>query len=118
MNSKAWTIGKRVTTGGGILCALLVLVGGIAWHSLGAIQGNAILIKGDVMPGLIESGGLAAEQSNNFIRVSFYGLAATPEERAKWKQDLDAGSKKITAYFDSYETSITTPEDRAEVSQA
>ena len=112
MNSKAWTIGKRVTTGGGILCALLVLVGGIAWHSLGAIQGNAILIKGDVMPGLIESGGLAAEQSNNFIRVSFYGLAATPEERAKWKQDLDAGSKKITAYFDSYETSITTPEDR------
>jgi methyl-accepting chemotaxis protein len=112
MNTKTWTIGKRIQIGGGILCALLVLVGGIAWHSLGAIRSNATFIKGDVMPGLIQSGGLATEQANNFIRALLYAQAHTPEERAKWKQDIDAGTAKITTYLDAYEASITTPPDR------
>jgi methyl-accepting chemotaxis protein len=112
MNITKWTIGKRIKVGGGILCALLALVGGIAWQSLGAIRSNALKIKSDVMPGLIQSGGFATAQANNFILAEFYGAAKTPEERAKWKQQIDELSLKITAYLDAYEASITTPDDR------
>jgi methyl-accepting chemotaxis protein len=117
MNNSTWTIGRRIKFGGGVLCALVALVGGIAWHSLGAIRANAVLIKGDVMPGLIQSGGLAAEQANNFIRSTLYAKAATPEERAKWRQAMDVGSQKISTYLSAYEASITTPEDRANFEQ-
>src|SRR5476649_288830 len=118
MNITKWTIGKRIKVGGGILCALLALVGGIAWQSLGAIRSNAAKIKGDVMPGLIESGGFAAEQANNFICAAFYGDAKTPEERAKWKQAIAEGTLRISSLLDAYESSITTPEDRQLFEQA
>lgn len=117
MNNQTWTIGRRIKVGGGVLCALLVFVGGIAWHSLGAIRANAIFLKGDVMPGLIQSGGLAAEQANNFIRATLYPLAVTPAERAALRQEMEASSRRITAYFDAYEASITTQQDRLNFEQ-
>ena len=117
MNTKSWTIGKRIKLGGGVLCALLALVGGIAWHSLGAISANANYIKGDVMPGLIQSGGFATEQANNFIRTLLYGQARTPAERAKWLAEIDRGSQKINDYLTAYEGSITAAEDRQNFEQ-
>ena len=112
MNNSTWTIGRRIKFGGSVLCALMALVGGIAWHSLGAIRSNASDIKVDIIPGLIQSGGLSTEQAQNFIRATMYGKAATPEERAKWKQAMEDGSKKISGYLTAYEASITTPQDR------
>ena len=112
MNLKIWTIGKRIKIGGGVLCALLVLVGGIAWHSLGAIRENATFIKGDVMPGLIESGGFSTEQAINFALTLLYAQSHTPEESSKWKQQIETLSKQGSGYLEGYEASITTPEDR------
>jgi len=117
MKKTTWTIGKRIKIGGGVLCALLALVGGIAWHSLGAIRANATFIKGDVMPGLIQSGNFAAEQANNFIRAMLYAQARTPADRAKWQQAIDGGNQHISAFLDSYEGSITTSDDRQNFAQ-
>jgi methyl-accepting chemotaxis protein len=112
MKMKNWTIGKRIKTGGGVLCVLLMLVGGIAWHSLGAIRDNATYIKADVMPGLIQSGGFSTEQANNFARTLLYWQARTPEDRAELRKQIAAGSEKISGYLTGYEASITTAEDR------
>jgi methyl-accepting chemotaxis protein len=112
MKRKTWTIGRRIKFGGGVLCALMAVIGGIAWHSLGAIRSNAAAIKIDIIPGLIQSGSLSTEQAQNFIRATMYGKATTAEERATWKQAMAAGSQKIGAYLAAYEASITTPQDR------
>ncbi|HZZ17776.1 MAG TPA: methyl-accepting chemotaxis protein [Opitutaceae bacterium] len=112
MNNRTWTIGRRIKFGGGVLCALLALVGGIAWHSLGAIRTNATDIKVDIIPGLIQSGGLSTEQAQNFISAVMYGRASTPEDKAKWKQSMEAGVQRIAGYLSAYEASITTTQDR------
>ena len=112
MHKKTWTIGKRIKLGGGILCALLAFVGGMAWRSLGTIRTDATFIKADVMPGLIQSGSFATEQANNFIRAMLYAHARTPEERTKWAEAMEGGNQRISGYLAAYEASITNSEDR------
>ncbi len=54
---KGWAIGKRITFGGGALCTLLALVGGIAFYCLRDIRADADQLKLHVMPGTINSAG-------------------------------------------------------------
>jgi methyl-accepting chemotaxis protein len=110
---KNWTIGKRITFGGGALCTLLALVGGISWYCLGGIRADAIQLKGDVMPGTINSAGFTIGQVENFVRTMMYAEAKTPAERQKWKAEMDAASEKSTKYITAYEESISSDADRA-----
>ena len=110
---KNWTIGKRIILGGGALCTLLALVGGISWYCLGGIRQDAIALKVDVMPGTINSAGFTIGQTENFIRTMLYAEAKTPADRQKWKAEMDAASTKSTKYITDYEASITSAEDRA-----
>jgi methyl-accepting chemotaxis protein len=110
---KKLTISQRITFGGGALCTLLALVGGIAFYCLGGIRSDAIRLKVDVMPGTITSAGFTIGQAENFIRMMLYAEAKTPAERQKWKAEMDASSAKSTKYITDYEASITTDEDRA-----
>src|ERR1043165_4916151 len=100
---KNWTIGKRIIFGGGALCTLLALVGGISWYCLGGIRHDAIELKGDVMPGTINSAGFTIGQIENFVRTMMYAEAKTPAERQKWKAEMDAASEKSTKYITDYE---------------
>src|SRR5262245_35980980 len=110
---KNWTIGKRITVGGGALCLLIVLVGSIAWYFLGGIRKDADRLRVDVMPGTIKSAEFALEQSENFTRTILYGQSTSAEERKRWKTELDATSEKLNKIISEYEASITTEEDRA-----
>ncbi len=110
---KNWTIGKRISFGGGALCALLALVGGISWYCLGDIRKDAVSLKTDVMPGTINSAGFTIGQAENFIRTMLYGQANTAEERKKWKAEMDASSEQNSKYLSAYEASITVEDDRA-----
>jgi methyl-accepting chemotaxis protein len=110
---KNWTIGKRITFGGGALCALLALVGGISWYCLGDIRADAVLLKKDVMPGTINSAGFTIGQTENFIRTILYGQTSSAEERKKWKGEMDAASANSSKLLSDYEASITSEEDRA-----
>jgi methyl-accepting chemotaxis protein len=110
---KNWTIGKRITFGGGALCTLLALVGGIAFYCLGGIRKDAVTLKVDIMPGTINSAGFTIGQTENFIRTLLYGQAASAEERKKWKAEMDVASEQSSKHLSAYETSITTEEDKA-----
>ena len=60
-----WTIGKRITVGGGILCILLLLLGATTLQNLHGIRKDAVSLNGDSMPGLI-----ASSQFHSFMTTS------------------------------------------------
>ena len=69
---KHWTIGKRITAATGLLCALLTLVGAIAWYSLGGLGRQGVALRDDVMPGLISSSRFYSLLAKGFIRLQLY----------------------------------------------
>jgi methyl-accepting chemotaxis protein len=108
-----WTIGKRISVGGGILCALLVLVGGITLQSLSGIRRNATSLKTDVMPGLIESAQFYNFTAKGFIRTQLYAQAASADERARLKKEMDGFRDQVEAANNAYASTIFEPEDKA-----
>lgn len=106
------TIGKRIVIGFGILCLLVLTVGGLTWHSMGRIREDANYIKGDVIPGLINSGGFNTATADNFVRALLYSSATSDAERAQWKKAMDDASARIGEYMKAYEATITSEEDR------
>ncbi len=99
--------------GGGILCALLVAVGGITLQSLSGIRRNAVSLRGDVMPGMIDSSHFYNATAKGFISLQNYGLATRPEDRARLKKEVDGFASEVDAAGNAYESTITQPEDRA-----
>ncbi len=110
---KNWTIGKRITLGVGILCALLILVGAIAWQSLGKLRADGDSLKTDVMPGVIDSSVINLAQTQNMVRSVLYALEASPEERAALKKEMADFTALTDQHMKSYGDSIFSEEDRA-----
>ena len=111
MNS--WTIGKRISVGGGLLCSLLIALGIIILQSLGGIRQDAVSINADAMPGLIASSQFHNFMAKGFIRTELYGQAVSPDERADLKKEIDGFTNEVDRASASYEKTINQPEDRA-----
>jgi methyl-accepting chemotaxis protein len=109
----SWTIGKRITAGGVVLCSLLTLVGLIAWNGLDHVRKEAGHLKVDVMPGTINSASFTLGQVENFVRTLLLLQEANPEERKKIEAQMSASSKRSSEFISAYEGTITTEEDRA-----
>jgi methyl-accepting chemotaxis protein len=109
---KNWTIGKRISLGGGILCALLALVGGIAWQSLSGLRTDGDTLKTDVMPGIIDSSLISSLQAKNMVCTLLYSLNASPEARAGLKKEMADNSAENEKHLKSYGDSIFSEEDR------
>jgi len=108
-----WTIGKRITAGGAVLCALLSLVGGIAWKALDNVRKEAGYLKADVMPGTINSASFTLGQVENFVRTLLLLQETNPEERKKIEAQMSASSKRSNEFINAYEQTITAADDRA-----
>lgn len=107
-----WTIGKRITMTCAIMCALLFAVGGGAWTSLRAIQKQAVDLKGDVIPGMIQSGNFDTLLSRGVIALQTYVQLENPEIRAALVEDMDDYIRRSDAAVAAYERTITNEEDR------
>jgi methyl-accepting chemotaxis protein len=108
-----WTIGRRISVGGGFLCALLAIAGGITLQSMGRIRRNALSLKGDVMPGLIESAQFYNFTAKGFIRAQLYAQTTKADERAQLRKEMDGFKDQVEIADKAYEATITQPEDRA-----
>jgi methyl-accepting chemotaxis protein len=108
-----WTIGKRITVGGGILCALLAVVGGITLQSMSGIRRNAVSLKVDVMPGLIQSSQFFKLTAKGFIRTQLYAQATSADVRARLVKEMDGLNDEVDKTDSNYRSTITQPEDRA-----
>src|SRR5437016_4375954 len=109
---KNWTIGKRITVGGGVLCALLALVGGIAHHALSQVREDAAQLKEDVMPGAIYSANFILCQTENLIRTLRYSQTRDAELRKKLAEEMAGVSKRMSEIVQGYEKTMTTEEAR------
>jgi methyl-accepting chemotaxis protein len=108
-----WTIGKRISLGGGLLCFLLLLVGGIGWRALDHVRREADYLKVDVMPGVINSASFTLGQLENFGRTLLLLQQDDPAGRQQLLDQMSVSSKQSNEFIASYEKTITTEEDRA-----
>ncbi len=115
---KHWTIGKRITAATGLLCALLTLVGAIAWYSLGGLGRQGVALRDDVMPGLISSSRFYSLLAKGFIRLQLYVATTDKEARAELRNEMAALSKENDEAFAGYEGTINEPDDRANFERA
>jgi methyl-accepting chemotaxis protein len=110
---KNWTIGKRIITGGAILIALLLLIGGVAVSSLSSLENFAgARLRDDAIPGIVYAGEISVLSLNNFILVSEANDSTDPAEIDKFFAQAAELSARITGSFKLYEDSITQPQDR------
>ncbi|HVU18140.1 MAG TPA: methyl-accepting chemotaxis protein [Candidatus Didemnitutus sp.] len=108
-----WTIGRRITTGIGVLCLLFIAVGVIVWISLAGIRADAVSLRTDVMPGTIASGQLALVNSQIYILTQKLAEDLPAEERNATIQaiaDMSSGNNDL---LKKYEETIFEAEDRA-----
>lgn len=110
---KNWTIGKRITVGGGLLCLLLVVVGTLSWISLQRIRKEANTLKGDVMPGMVYSAEFYSNLAKGFIRAQLYAQVKDPDARAKIAAEMKEIATKSDESVKNYEAAISDEEDRA-----
>ncbi|MEO6003851.1 MAG: methyl-accepting chemotaxis protein [Opitutus sp.] len=107
-----WTIGKRITIGGCILCLLLALVGTVSLIALSHVRNEAAVLKNDVMPGTITSANFMLGQTENLIRTLRLRETKNPELRHQLESEMSAASQRSDEYIQLYEKTIREPEDR------
>jgi methyl-accepting chemotaxis protein len=111
MNS--WTIGRRITVGGSMLCALIIVLGAITLQSLSGMHRYADSLASDVMPGTIDSSNFYALAAKGFICTELFGNAGTADDRARLKKEMGDLADANDKTGKSYESTIFRPEDRA-----
>jgi len=110
---KNWTIGKRIITGGAILVALLLIVGGGAIYSFSSLEKYAAArLRDDAVPGMVYSSDMAEFALRGYIRTIMAGNAADPAKRDLFITQAEENLAKVTAAMTNYEASITSAEDR------
>ncbi len=82
---KNWTIGNRIVAAIGLFCFLLVLVGGVAWQSLGTIRGQAVtLVTGQ---GVNSDGQAYRTVTGTFQGKGGPALLSVESPASSWNQD-------------------------------
>lgn len=107
------TIGSRFKFTMAVLCTLLVVVGGIAWKNLRTIEGDAMSLNNEVMPGVTYSARIGAYNAQYFIVLQQLSQDLDFEVRAAAKKELADLDRRISAVLKQYEANIVLPEDRA-----
>jgi methyl-accepting chemotaxis protein len=110
---KKWTIGRSIVTGGSILIALLLLVGGIAYSSLTRLEnfaGNRL--RDDAVPGIVYSSEAVEYSLRQNIWTIMAGNAPDEVKRAKYLAQAEVCAAKIGTAITNYAAAMTQAEDR------
>ena len=110
---KNWTIGKRIIFGFALLLGLSVALGIFAYARLTVINVQSGRITVDCLPGVYYSGQIESVNLANFALTHRWMLFSDANERKAIESEMKINSDKLTELFKQYETSVTTPEDRA-----
>jgi methyl-accepting chemotaxis protein len=114
---KNWTIGKRITIGGGILLALLLLVGGTAALSLLSLRKGAKSVDNEAMPGMTRSSLMANFFVRGYAGIMTIDTTMTAEARDEFLRKTQLAVAKCNDYLTEYERNITADEDRQMVAK-
>ena len=110
---KNWTIGKRIITGGTILIALLLIVGGIAITSLRSLAHFASAsLRDDAIPGIVNCSDLAVYNLRGHVRALMAGHQTDPAQRDESIAQAAENSAKVSEAMTKYEAAISRDDDR------
>ena len=83
MNISSWTVRMRLTVGFGLVCALLVLIVGVALVSLHRVEGSVVIIVDDRVPKIDAANTIELQANIQSIALRDMLLASEPAERQK-----------------------------------
>jgi len=110
---KNWTIAKRITAGGAILIALLLVVSAVAISALSRLEQFAgARLRDDSIPGIVYASEISAQSLRGYIRLLMAGAANDAKTREDHITHFMGNAEKVTAAMKSYEDAIATAEDR------
>lgn len=113
---KTWhhcSVGQRIGWGFAILLVLVTALGGFAITRLAAVEREARLITTDCLPGVYNIGRIEALNQANFALTHRFLLLTNTQDRAKLEADMKDNSERMDALFKTYESTMTTDQDRA-----
>lgn len=106
------TIGKRIILGFSAVVALIAGVGGYTYMKLRSIDDATTVLASDCLPGTYYSGQINSLAAENFGRMLRHVLADSKSEMDAIEQRLTADRAAVDTMLSTYESSITTPDDR------
>jgi hypothetical protein len=96
------------------MAGVLLIVGGTGFLVVRQLRKSATKIVEDTMPGLVYSGQINAELSENFVRTLMVINSESAEERDLYLKRIDEGSQKVGDSMAAYkETIFEEEEERA-----
>lgn len=110
---KSWTIGKRVAVGFGVTALMAALLGGFSILRITQLQGVAITITTDCLPGAALSGGFDGWAREQFTLLQMHLMTEDTKAAERYEAELAKFMGKFDSDFKKYESTITAAEDRA-----
>lgn len=108
-----WTIGKRITLGGSILIALLLVVSTVAISSLRRLESFATAnLRDDSIPGMVYASQMAEYSLRSHIRTLMAANTTDLVKREQFLAQMEENVAKVSVAFTNYSASITQDEDR------
>ena len=95
-----------------ISAAILFIIGAAGFLSVNRLKADAQLIVEDTLPGLSDAGAANASMAESFNRVLLSLMAETPEERHRYRNELNDFSLRTSEALDAYGKSIFSEDDR------
>ena len=84
----------------------LFLIGALGFSSVTYLERQARLIVNDTLPGLSYAGEANANLSEGFNRTALCLMSENPEERARYRKEIEEFNQRTTGYLEQYSHSI------------
>ena len=110
MNTKGWTITRRITVGLGALLAMLVLISAIALLRMASLRGNVSGLAETSLPSVVLLGEVSVRVQRQQLNRSKI-LDAPVVEARRLESDNDAMEKEVLAFLQRYEADYLVDDD-------
>ncbi len=95
-----------------ISAVILLIIGAAGFLSVNHLKADAQLIVEDTLPGLSDAGAANASMAESFNRVLLSLMAETPQERQRYRNELNDFSQRTSEALDAYGKAIFSEDDR------
>lgn len=110
MNTKGWTITRRITVGLGALLAMLVLISAIALLRMASLRGNVSGLAETSLPSVVLLGEVSVRVQRQQLNRSKM-LDAPVVEAQRLERENDAMEKEVVAFLQRYEADYLVDDD-------
>ena len=110
MNTKGWTITRRITVGLGALLAMLVLISAIALLRMASLRGNVSGLAETSLPSVVLLGEVSVRVQRQQLNRSKI-LDAPVVEAQRLERDNEAMEKEVMAFLQRYEADYLVDDD-------